>query len=131
MTRQGTVSAFIMQGRIAGTRRGGLSHETARANRSREADTLIPKSFLIAAVPVFAVTSIIWIIGVSNHTFLAREIGLYIGIFFLPALLVCGCAWMIFQERVWLRVVGAILALPALGIWVLSLLLVYAGFKIH
>jgi hypothetical protein len=38
---------------------------------------------------------------------------------------------MILQRRVWVRVVGGVLALPALGVWGLSLLLVWGGFKIH
>ena len=116
MIRQAIESASIMQVRIADIRRGGLAHRTASAQWKQGTDDVIPKSVLIAAVPVFAVTSVVWIIGVTNHTFLAREIWLYIGIFLLPALLVCGCVWMIFQERVWLRVVGVILALPGLGI---------------
>jgi hypothetical protein len=60
-----------------------------------------------------------------------REIWLYIGIYLIPALLVCGCSWLILRKQMWQRVIGVLLLLPSLGVWVLSLLLVYAGFKIH
>jgi hypothetical protein len=35
------------------------------------------------------------------------------------------------MDRVWARILGIVLALPALGIWIVSLLLVSAGFRIH
>lgn len=91
----------------------------------------MPKSLIYSAVPVMLTTSIVWLIGVSTHTFLMSEFWLYVGIFFVPAMLVCGSSWLIFLDRVALRVLGIVLMLPSLGIWVLSLLLVYGGFKIH
>jgi hypothetical protein len=91
----------------------------------------MPKSLTFAAIPVFLATSLVWIAGVSNHTFLVNEIGLYVGIFLIPATLVCVCSWLIFHEQIWRRVVGLICVLPCIGVWVLSLLLVYNGFKIH
>jgi len=92
---------------------------------------LAPKSLIYSAIPIFLTTAIVWAIGVSSHTFLAREFWLYVGIFLVPALLVCGCLWLIFHGQLWRRVTGLILVFPCLGIWVLSLLLVYSGFKIH
>ena len=92
---------------------------------------MMPKSALYVAVPVFLITSIVWFVALGRHTFLAREIWLYLGLFAVPAGLVCGSAWMILQRRVWVRVIGGVLALPALGVWGLSLLLVWGGFKIH
>ncbi len=91
----------------------------------------MPKSLIYSAIPVFLTTTIVWILGVSNHTFLANELWLYVGIFMLPAMSVCVCSWLIFCPQTWRRAVGAICLLPCLGIWVLSLLLVYNGFKIH
>ena len=91
----------------------------------------VPRSVTITAIVVFIVTSVAWVVGVSNHMFLANEFWLYVGIFLLPALLVVGSSWMIFQERMWLRVVGVVAALPSVAIWGISLLLVWAGFKIH
>ncbi|MCW8889042.1 MAG: hypothetical protein OQL20_00095 [Sedimenticola sp.] len=91
----------------------------------------MPNSLTFSLVPVFAITSITWAIGVSNHRFLLNEIGIYLLLFFLPALVVCGSVWMIFQPVLWRRMVGVIIALPAVALWVLSLLLVFNGFKIH
>lgn len=95
------------------------------------ASGVVPRSVLITAIVVLLVTSIAWIVGVSSHRFLWREFWLYVGIFLLPALMVIGSAWMIVQERLWLRVLGFIGALPSIAIWGISLLLVWAGFKIH
>jgi len=91
----------------------------------------LPKGFMYTAIPVFLTTTIVWIIGVSNHTFLAREFWLYVGIFLVPAMLVCGCSWLVFHGQRWRRAIGMIMLVPCLGIWVLSLMLVYSGFKIH
>jgi len=91
----------------------------------------MPKSIPYTAIPVFLVTSFVWAVAVSRHTFLAREFWLYVGMFLLPALLVCVSSWLVFQKTLWLRIVGGILALPSLGVWGLSLLLVWIGFKIH
>jgi hypothetical protein len=92
---------------------------------------MMPRSALYVAVPVVLISSVVWIVALGRHTFLAREIWLYIGLFTVPAGLVCVSAWMILQRRLWVRVVGGVLALPALGVWGLSLLLVWVGFKIH
>lgn len=91
----------------------------------------MPKSFIYPAIPVFLATTIVWIIGVSNHVFLASEFWLYVGIFLIPAMSVCGCSWLIFQDQLWRRVTGLVIILPCFGIWALSLLLVYHGFRIH
>lgn len=92
---------------------------------------MLPRSLLYAAPPVFIVTGIVWIYGVSRHTFLASEIGLYVGIFLIPGAAVCTSIWLIFQKRTWLRVTGALLVVPSLALWALSLLLVSIGFRIH
>ncbi|TVO73521.1 hypothetical protein [Sedimenticola selenatireducens] len=89
------------------------------------------KSTRYTLTAVFIVTSLVWAMGVSNHLFLVREIGLYLVLFFVPALGVCCSAWLIVQRVLWRRVVGLILLLPSVAVWALSLLLVYNGFKIH
>lgn len=91
----------------------------------------MPKSLIYSATPVFLATTVVWIFGVSNHKFLANEIWLYVGIFLLPATAVCTCSWLIFGDQVWRRVIRLICLLPSCGIWVLLLLLVYNGFRIH
>ena len=91
----------------------------------------MPKSLLYSAVPVFLLTGAVWVYGVSRHTFLASEIGLYVGIFLIPGAAVCTSIWLIFQKRTWVRVTGALLVVPSLALWALSLLLVSIGFRIH
>ena len=91
----------------------------------------LPKSAIYTAIPVYLTTTVVWIIGVSNHTFLASEFWLYVGIFLVPASLVCVSSWLIFHRNIWCRVAGLIMVLPAAALWVISLLLVYGGFKIH
>lgn len=91
----------------------------------------LPRSLVYSAPPVFLLTSIAWILGLSRHTFLASEIGIYIGIFLIPGAAVCTCFWLIFQRRFWGRILGFLLIVPSLGVWALSMLLVSIGFKIH
>lgn len=91
----------------------------------------MPRSLVYSALPVFVITSAVWIYGVSHHTFLANEIGLYIGLFLIPGAAVCACIWLLFCKRLWARITGAVLLIPGLGIWALSLMLVFVGFKIH
>lgn len=93
--------------------------------------TPLPRSTVLTAAFVFLTTSLVWFYSVTNHNFLMSEIWFYLIIFFVPALLVCGCSWLIIRKQMWLRAVGGVLLLPSVGVWVLSLLLVYAGFKIH
>ena len=91
----------------------------------------MPRSLVYSALPVFIITTGVWVYGVTHHTFLAREIGIYIGLFLIPGAIVCTCCWLVFQQRTWGRILGALLLLPGLGIWGLTLLLVAIGFKIH
>ena len=90
----------------------------------------MPKSLIYSAIPVFLTTSIVWVIGVSNHTFIANEIWLYVGIL-IPATSVYGCSCLVFREPLWRQAIGLVLLIPCVGVWVLSLLLVSNGFKIH
>ena len=91
----------------------------------------MPKGPIYTAILVFLTTAVVWIVGVSSHTFLVREFWLYAGFFLIPATLVCGCSWLIFHGQRWRRAIGMIMLVPCLGIWILSLMLVYSGFKIH
>jgi len=91
----------------------------------------VPKSLIYSSILVFALTGIAWVSGVSNHTFLASEFWLYVGIFLVPASAVCACTWLVFRAVLWQRILGLVLLLPALAIWAISLLLVLNGFKIH
>ena len=91
----------------------------------------MPRSLVLSVLPVFAITSAVWIYAVSHHTFLANEIGIYIGIFLIPGAAVCTCTWLLFRKQLRSRITGGILLIPSLGIWLLSLMLVFVGFKIH
>ena len=105
-----------------------------RSSANRESVPLpkrLPKSLIISAVPVFLITSAAWIYGVSRHTFLAQELGIYIGIFIVPGAAVCASIWLILQRRTWGRVAGLLLIVPSLAVWTVSLLLVANGFRIH
>ena len=91
----------------------------------------VPRSLVYTVVTVFSITSAVWIYGVTHHRFLASEIGIYIGIFLIPGAAVCTSIWLLLRKRPWNRIAGAILLIPGLGIWVLSLMLVSVGFRIH
>jgi hypothetical protein len=91
----------------------------------------VPKGLKYSSITVFLITSVVWIIGVTHHTFLAQEFWLYVGIFTIPAALVCGSFWLMFDGPTWRRIFGLIILVPSLGVWGLSLLLVSVGFKIH
>jgi hypothetical protein len=91
----------------------------------------VPKSLIYASIAVFGLTSIIWISGVANHSFLASEFWIYVAIFLVPASAVCACIWLVFRGPLWQRIIGLILLLPSLGVWIISLLLVLNGFRIH
>ncbi|GEM_PF-2945225 len=80
---------------------------------------------------VYAATALTWIYGITHHRFLMREFWLYAGIFFIPGALVCLSTWLTLQKAWWKRVTGALTLLPGMAIWLISLLLVTAGFKIH
>ncbi len=49
----------------------------------------------------------------------------------VPAVLLCLAVMMAAVQAVWVRVIGFLLCVPASGLWVLSLMLVHAKFKIH
>ena len=91
----------------------------------------MPKPLLYFFIFVFGSTSVVWVAGITNHTFLASEFWIYVGIFFLPASAVCVCAWLALRDLLWIRDTGLVLLFPALAMWVISLLLVFNGFRIH
>ena len=84
-----------------------------------------------AAGAVYLVTSVVWFAGLRDYTFYARDFWFYVVMFLVPGGLVVGSAWLVLTARVWARVLGALLALPCLGIWILSLMLAYGEFRIH
>ena len=86
---------------------------------------------VLVAAALYMVTAIVWIAGLWDYTFYARDFWFHVVLFLVPAALVVGSAWLILMERIWVRALGAVLALPSLGIWVLSLLLAYSEFRIH
>ena len=89
------------------------------------------RNVVIPAILVYTVTAIVWFAGLWDYTFYARDFWFHVVLFLLPGGLVVLSAWLILMDRVWARVLGAVLALPCLGIWVLSLLLAYGEFRIH
>ena len=91
----------------------------------------MPRSVVYTAVPVYLLTAAAWAIGISNHRFLWSEFWLYALIFLVPAGLVCVSSWLLFMQRTWARVLGIVMVLPSAAIWLLSLLLVSNGFRIH
>ena len=42
----------------------------------------MPKTIAYTAIPVFLVTSVMWIVAVNQHTFLAREFWLLVSVGF-------------------------------------------------
>lgn len=91
----------------------------------------MPRKLVFSGVSVYAVTAIVWIAGLWDHTLYARDFWFYVVMFLVPGGLVVLSAWLIFMDRIWARVLGAALALPCLGIWILSLMLAYGEFRIH
>ena len=91
----------------------------------------MPKSLSYTAIPIFGITTVVWVIGVSNHTFLASEFWIYVGMFLVPAGAICASAWLIFRDSLWQQALGVLALLPCLGVWFVSLVLVYNGFRIH
>jgi len=89
------------------------------------------KTIKYSAVILFVVTSATWVFALFKHTFLMRELGLYVMIFLIPIVLVLISEWVMNHRNVWRRFVGVLLLIPSLGIWVVALMLVSVGFKIH
>lgn len=89
------------------------------------------KVLRFTALAVFAVTTVVWAYALTQHRFLMREFWLYVGIFMIPGLAICFSVWLLMLKKWWWKLSGAILLIGSLGVWVLSLLLVWVGFKIH
>ena len=86
---------------------------------------------MLIVAGIYVTTAVVWIAGLWDYTFYARDFWFHVVLFLVPAALVAGSAWLIFRECIWVRVLGAVLALPSLGIWIVSLLLAYGEFRIH
>jgi hypothetical protein len=90
-----------------------------------------PKTIRYSAVFLLVVSSGIWLYSILKHTFLLRELGLYLALFLGPILMVLLAQWIMLHRSTWRRVVGFLLLISALGVWVISLALTLVGFKIH
>lgn len=84
-----------------------------------------------SAVIIFAINTGVWIYGLSKHRFLFNEIWLYLAIFLVPGLVILGSMWLMGKPPTWRRVLGFLIFLAGMVVWLVSLLLVYGGFKIH
>ena len=88
---------------------------------------------LIASLVIFGITLIVWVysfitLNIPIHT---NEIALLGLIFVVPAAWVSGSIWVMLDARLWRQLSGVVLLLPGTAVWVLSLMLVSVGFKIH
>lgn len=91
----------------------------------------MPKAVRITAIIVFAITAVVWAYALTQHTFLMREFWIYVGIFAVPGLAVCISLWLTLLKHWSWKLIGTICLLLSLATWVLALLLVWVGFKIH
>lgn len=88
---------------------------------------------LIASLAIFGITLIVWVhsfvtLNIPIHT---NEVALLGLIFVVPAAWVSAAIWVMLDARLWRQLLGVLLLLPGVAIWVLSLMLVSVGFKIH
>ena len=88
---------------------------------------------LIASLVIFGITLIVWVysfitVNIPIHT---NEIALLGLIFVVPAAWVSGAIWVMLDARLWRQLLGVLLLLPGIAAWVISLMLVSVGFKIH
>ena len=86
---------------------------------------------MLIVAGIYVTTAVVWIAGLWDYTFYARDFWFHVVLFLVPGGLVAGSIWLIFRECTWVRVLGAVLALPSLATWILSLLLAYGEFRIH
>lgn len=84
-----------------------------------------------AAIAMLATTLVVWAYGMLTHTFVRGAWWFYLPWFVLPPALVWGVLQMLRRpSRRW-RLLGALLSLPAIALWLLSLLLAATGFDMH
>ncbi len=91
----------------------------------------MPRTCRYIALTLFVVTSAVWLYCWFNYRLLAREIWVYLFLYLVPAGLVWGSAWVMLHRSNWRRILGGALLIPSLAVWLASLLLVAAGFRIH
>lgn len=86
-----------------------------------------------ATVAIFGITAAVWVYSFSalNIPVRADEIAIFVLLFVVPAGLVSGATWIMLDVHWWRILLGILVLLPSIAIWVLSLMLVSAGFKIH
>lgn len=88
---------------------------------------------LFATLVIFGITATVWMHAFATKTIRLRseEIAILGLLFVVPAGLVSAAIWIMLDRRWWRILLGIVLLVPALGIWVLSLMLANAGFRIH
>ncbi|MDX1556540.1 MAG: hypothetical protein R3212_10980 [Xanthomonadales bacterium] len=91
----------------------------------------MPRALKYTALIVFGITAVVWAYALTQHRFLMREFWLYVGIFMIPGLAICFSLWLLMLKKWWWKLIGFVLLIGSVGVWVLSLLLVWVGFKIH
>ena len=84
-----------------------------------------------SALFMLLVTTAIWVFALFQHTFIFNEIWLYLAMFLGPVLLILFSEWLVLQKSSWLKFFGVILLIAGVIVWLLSLMLVVVGFKIH
>jgi hypothetical protein len=90
-----------------------------------------PKLIRNSALFLLLVTTAFWVFALFQHNFKIDEIWLYLAMFFAPVLLILFSEWLVLQKSKWLKFFGVILLIASAIVWLLSLMLVVVGFKIH
>lgn len=88
---------------------------------------------LFASLAIFGITAVVWVHSflTLNITVRSNEIALLGLIFVVPAGLVSAAVWVMLDARWWRILLGIALLVPGSVLWILSLLLTSAGFRIH
>ena len=89
------------------------------------------KAIKRTALVVFTISTGVWVYALTQHTFLMREVWLYVGIFLVPGLAICLSLWLMKLKGWGWKLIGTIFMIASLFVWGASLLLVSGGFKIH
>ena len=87
--------------------------------------------YSIAAI--YGLTALIWSYSFFNDMVVHRPADFWFLVltFVVPAAMLLGALWVLVDKAPWRMVVGLFLLLPAGAVWLLSLLLVLSGFRIH
>lgn len=85
------------------------------------------------AFVIFGATAILWGWNVfrSFRRLTAADFWFLLLLLVIPSGLVVFSLWVMIDRAWWRRVVGALILLPALAIWILTMMFAHAGFRIH